>query len=299
MLKLNQPFTLRWRTHSVTFKPELQQSLLLAVLLAFFWWGIAYYLRATDAPILIWDDQQVTFVRGFHWITRPYEIPGFVNPPWALVILFPFNIFSLPFAVLAQLIVYFVLMTLVIFKFEGDRWSVLLTFTCAIALDSGLELNIDWIVLIGLLVPQMYSAPFLMVKPQVAPGYVLSFTRQQFIRASIVGLAVLLISFLLWGFWIPDYIASAQLYQVSWLINLAPMALFGLPISLVMGVALALYAFRKRDPLLSILAGYFFVPYIAGYSLLLPFALIACRWRWVAFGISVAVWLQLAIILLG
>jgi hypothetical protein len=50
------------------------------------------------------------------------------------------------------------------------------------------------------------------------------------------------------------------------------------PIAVGIGLVLAWWAFRRRDPILSILAWMFFIPYIAPVSLLLPFALVNVRW---------------------
>jgi hypothetical protein len=155
-------------------------------------------------------------------------------------------------------------------------------------------LNIDWLACLGLLVPAAWSGPFLLIKPQVALGVWISFKRRDLVRAIIVSLLTLLASLVIWGDWItrlPGYASS----QLHWGSNMAPLALLpapvAVPISLGVGIALVWIAFRRRDPVLSILAWLFFVPYIKFYSLLLPLALLAVRWPRLALLISAVMWI--------
>ena len=76
---------------------------------------------------------------------------------------------------------------------------------------------------------------------------------------------------------------------------MAPLALLPAPVGVLIsfgiGIALAWIAFRRRDPVLSILAWLFFVPYIKIYSLLLPLALLAVRWPRFALLVSAVMWI--------
>jgi hypothetical protein len=81
---------------------------------------------------------------------------------------------------------------------------------------------------------------------------------------------------------------SAWVANQAW--NLAPMALVRWPIALPIAAVLAWFAFRRRDPVLGIFAWLFVVPYIALYSTLLAFTLLAVRLRNLAILISAAMW---------
>jgi hypothetical protein len=252
-------------------------------------WLVALALRA-DGGFMVWLDQQVTFLRGVRHVVAPYNVPGFVNTPWTLVLLLPFNLPPLEVGVLLQLVIYFAALVGVIFKFGGERAAVLLTLTSPLALDATINLNVDWLVCLGLLVPPWLSGPLLLVKPQIATGYLLGFKWREFVRWLLVTLVTLLASLLIWGVWPLRMLDSLRAYPVSWSINLAPAALLTWPVALALGAALAAYALRRRDSLLGILAGLFFVPYIASYSLLLPYALVAARWPVVAATAHVTLW---------
>jgi len=149
---------------------------------------------------------------------------------------------------------------------------------------------VEWLVALGLLVPPTWCGPLLLVKPQVAPGYVLSFTRQQLVRSGVVVLAVLLASLVIWPGW-PLDMRDAVTSLPGRSYNIAPMSLLSPLISLAVGVVIAWQAVRRHDPVIGVLAGLFFVPYIAFYSLLLPFTLAAVRWPQAALLVSVIVWL--------
>src|SRR5262249_32923785 len=146
------------------------------------------------------------------------------------------------------------------------------------ALDATLELNIDWLVCIGLLVPPALSGPFLLIKPQDALGVWLTFRRKALFRAGFVCLVIFLISLLVWGWWPTQLLEALRLGRYVGF-NLAPTSYLTVPISAAIGLFLAWWAFRRRDPIIAIFAWLFFVPYIGFYGLLLHFALLSVRFR--------------------
>jgi hypothetical protein len=268
---------------------KVGRAVVISQALAVIAWLAALWFRA-NSPTPVWYDQQTTFTQLVHHIGDPYRVAGFVNPPWTALFLAPFGLLPLELAALVQLCLYFGILTGVIFKFGGNTRTVLLALTSFFALDAALELNIDWLVCLGLLLPPILNGPFLLVKPQNAFGYWLSFERREFIRAALVVLVTLQVSVLIWGAWPGQMWEAIQRHTLGRFYNLAPMALLPAPVSIAIGLVLAVYAFRRRDPVLSILAGLFFVPYITLYALLPPFALFAIRYRRIALLISVVIW---------
>jgi len=273
------------------FQGDLGRALLLSQGIALIWWLVALWARGGGLPIPVWYDQQRTFSPALSHLADPYAIPGFVCVPWTAPLLAPFSLLPLPLAMLAQLCVYFAALTGIVFKFGGGVRSVLLALTSFIAFDSALELNIDWLVCLGLLVPPVWSGPLLLVKPQDAMGYWLSLDGRDLRRAVLVTLAALLISLALWGFWPESMAAAIRTWTLGRAYNLAPSALLPWPLAWGTGAALGVLARRRRDPVLGVLAWLFFVPYITLYSLLLPFTLAAARWPRAAAVISAAMWL--------
>jgi hypothetical protein len=268
---------------------ERATALLLSQAFALTWWGIALIIRAHDL-IPVWIDQQRIFMPATQHLADPYQVDFFANAPWTPALLIPFSLLPLHLGTLAQICLYFAILTAVIFKFGGSAKTVLIALTSFVAFDAALELNVEWLAALGLLVPPTWSGPLLLVKPQVAPGYVLSFTRRQLLRSGALLLAVLLLSLVVWPGW-PLHMRDAAAPLTGRGYNVAPMAFLSVFISPVIGAVLAWRAVRQHDPVVGVLTGLFFVPYIAFYSLLIPFALAATRWPRMALLVSVVMWL--------
>jgi hypothetical protein len=298
MLTSNTELT--WRERHYTLTPAFKQAFLLAIVAGVLWWGFALSVKQSGIMMLIWDDQRATFTTGY--LLRPYDAPGFINPPWAMLLLVPFSLLHFETAVLLQMTLYFVILTGIIFKFGGKKrllLAVIVVLFSPLALNTALEINIDWMIALGLLVPPAWSAPLLLIKPQSATGYIAGFSRRDLMRCLILALLTLLLSFIIWGNWIPLLLHNIEVYSISPLVNLAPMAILraflspalGTIVSLLMGAALLWQAFRRHDPVLGLFGGLFCVPYLAGYSLMLPFTLIAARYPRIAAVINMALWL--------
>ncbi len=161
-----------------------------------------------------------------------------------------------------------------------------------------MELNIDWIVLLGLLVPPTWSGPFLLIKPQDALGVVITYRRRTILRMAAVTLGLLVVTLLIWGAWPPAMWNAIRAYSLGRSFNLAPVSLMPWPLSIAIGLIMAFYAIRRRDRAVSILAWLFFVPYITLYSLLLPFALLTFKSARLALIISVVMWIVYGSILI-
>jgi hypothetical protein len=185
---------------------------------------------------------------------------------------------------------YFIALTLIIFRFGGSLLHMLMTLTSFLAFDLSLETNIDWLPYWGLMSPVLLSAPMMLTKPQIAMGAWIGYSPRRLIRALISTIAILLASYVIWGSWIPDMQAALDSYFVED-VNLAPITLIPAPLSIFIGLVLALRAFRRRDVVLGIFAGLFFVPYIALYSLILYFALLTIRLPLLAKVIYLSTWL--------
>lgn len=272
----------------------LASAVCIAVGMAVFWWLIVVLIIKPSGVVPVWFDQAQDFTQVSHHLSDPYDVPRFVYVPWTAVFLIPFGAFSLSLAVLLQLMLYFVSLTFVIFRYGGNTRIVIMALTSFIALDNAIELNIEWITCLGLLVPAAFSGPFLLTKPQVALGVWMSYSPRKLITAGMVMVMVLLVSFIIWPAW-PDGMRQAvERYTLTEEyisnFNMAPLDLLPMPFSPLIGVAIAWHAIRRRDPVLSILAWFFFVPYIPVYTLLFYLAILAIRLPKLAWIIQITMW---------
>ncbi len=272
---------------------KLSRALVISQVLAVVWWLTSLWFQA-NSPTPVWYDQSATFTQLGAHLADPYSVKGFVNPPWTAVLLAPFGLLPLPAATLLQLCLYFAILTAVIFKFGGSTRTVVIALTSFVAFDAALELNLGWLVCLGLLVPPALSGPFLLVRPQDALGYWLSFKRRELVRAVIIVLIVLIASLVLWGMWPVTMWNAIRQNTLGRFYNLAPIALLP-PVSVVVSIAVGLFlawrALKRHDPVLGVLAWLFFVPYITLYALLLPLAMLAIRFPRFVLLISVSMWI--------
>lgn len=268
----------------------LVRALLFSQVMALIWWLAAAWIKTYDV-IPVWYDQENIWLRSAQFTADPYQVRGYVNPPWASVIMLPFALLPVPLAVLAQICLYFAAITGVIFRLGGGGRATVIALTSFIAFDNGLEPSIDWMTVVGLLLPPVLSAPFIFVKPQTALGYYAGVAPRQWLYFIGSAAAVGLVSLLVWDWWLPAMLANVERYTLSAFANLAPMTFLTPFVSIPIGIFLMWQTFRRRDPLLGVLAWLFFIPYIALYSLLLHFALVCVRFPRVALIVSVAMWI--------
>jgi len=285
--------------HRVHWDEHLRNSLLIAVVWAVLLWMFALFIREMGW-FQVWIDQDTSFVVAPERISAPYEIAGYFNAPWGLVLMYPINLLgNLEIAVLIQLVIYFVCLTLLIYKLGGNRRMLWLVLLSPFAFDTALETNVDWIVALGLVVPPILSGPLLAVKPQTAFGYVFSFTWKQLLYAVLIGSVVVLASVIVWGPWIEDLYFSTQTDGVGENVNLAPMSFLPIWVSLAIGGVLLYFAVARRDVFFGVTAGLFLTPYIAAYSVLIPFTVMATRWKRACMLISGTIWLMVGLFIIG
>lgn len=222
----------------------------------------------------------------------PYSVPGFAHAPWVLLIIAPFRFIPLELSTLLQSLIYCGLIALIIRKLGGDRRAVIVTLSSFIMLDAVLEMNVDWVVLVGLVVPLWASGPFVFVKPQVAAGWYLGLSWRAWLLPAAVSLVVLALSVVIWGFWPLTILERSSGF--SW--NAAPAEIIPYWLSVLIGIGLTVLAYRRQDPALGVLAWLFYMPYISFYSLVLHHAVLAVRLPKLALIINVAMW---AIYVLG
>ncbi|MDX2140931.1 MAG: hypothetical protein SF123_22800 [Chloroflexota bacterium] len=283
---------------------ELRIDLAIALVMALVWWGAALLLEPTGL-VNVLTDQRYIFMPAGRQVSNPYAIGGYFNPPWAAVLLAPFSLLPLEISTLLQLMLYFVLITLLIHKYQGGRVAVIIAFTSFVAFNSALELNVEWMVCLGLLLPVRWSIPLLLIKPQTALGYYIGGKPREVLSAGVFSVVFLLFSFVLWHNWLPEMIVRLQSGTLAVGHNAAPMAVIGAslaiatglpaatvgaPFSIAIGLYLAWRALKRKDTALAILAWAFFMPYLALYGLLLHLALLAARAPRAALIISLAIW---------
>lgn len=302
---------LKWREKTYIISAALKQMLILSTLITIIYWLIGLWLP--NMPYK-WGDQREQYLTGFEGLQHPYRFTGFFNPPWTLLIMFPFNFVPFEIAVLLQGILYHGILTTIAFKFtpanfddKSKRIAALAILLSPFPADLALELNNDWVPALGLLVPPVISPIFILAKPQNAIGYFLSFRWKTLVRAVLIGSITVVLSFVIWR---PDWILRAynsiQRDSLGTNFSGAPIQLIGLIPSILIGTLLIAYVLyrvygkpvperlqeqqQKDLALYAVVGGLFFVPYIAGYSLALIYALLSAKVPRIMLGFNLLLW---------
>ena len=194
----------------------------------------------------------------------PYNADGFFNPPWAAIFLVPFAIFpeSIGRAIMS-------LTSLVVYGFVAQRLgakkiTILFLLLSPPVLHGILNGNIDWLVVLGFILPPWIGLFFLSIKPQIGLATIVFFVfsswkeggyKKVLVTFAPFGVASL-VTIILFGPWF---------LSVQNNINLAGNTSLW-PLSVPVGLGLLVAAIRKNDIRFAIAASPNLSPYVILHS---------------------------------
>jgi hypothetical protein len=269
------------RFSSISIAPILPYAILGVVVIGFFTAVLLFH------PI--GEDWETYHIAAQDWL-HPYNEPKFVGMPTVLLAL-PHVFLSLEIGNAINMTLHAIVLTSIIRVYSGGLTAVLVTFTSPMFLHLAMTNNIDWIPALAFLLPPMWGLPFLIAKPQMLGGAALIWWKRQgfSIKMLIPSIVVILISLLIWGFWLPDVIAgSREVQSTAW--NFAPF-----PVGIPLGLYLLYKAYRMDDEVMAAAATPLLVPYFAPYSLVPLMALLGSRYKTIAIVIYWGAWFALVV----
>lgn len=241
---------------------------------------IANYLpRAVD-----WEETFYLVGQAVYHGKSPYIVEGFLNPPWAALAVIPFAWLPEKIGRAAFLVASLLAFGVVAFKMGAKPFAFLAFLLSPPVIHCLLNANIDFLPLLGFVLPPPVGIFFVVIKPQV--GFCIAiFWVVQCLRARewknlfflLAPLSVAtLLSFALFGFWPTRLLGSASFYWNSsfW------------PLSIPIGLALIVVAIRKKAVKPAMAASPFLSPYLAFHSWSGP--LVALSGDQLAMGAAVA-----------
>ena len=204
---------------------------------------------------------------------NPYTAaPMFFNPPWALFILTPLSIFPIQIARWIWFTLGAIAYLFIFHRLKLSQWGrVALLLSPFIYFDLGIG-NMDWLVMLGLVLPESIGAWLITLKPQFSVIIFILWVKQRkyivLIPFAILGMLVI---FQVWQ--LPN------ITDKPWNASIFP---YGIPIGLWLGWQ----AYKQDDKILALAAMPFLSPYLAFQSWV--FALLPLsrqRWYWMVSGL--------------
>lgn len=216
-------------------------------------------------------------------ILHPMQVNGYVNPPWASL-LTVYGLLPLRVSNVINMMINMVVLLLLIRKVKGGWAGILLTFTSPLFWDMGRVNPIDWIPVLGFILPPAIGFPLMAVKPQtLGAAAIVKWKNMKFKFAPLIPLIVVVaVSFVIWGNWLPK--DTGELISTAWNFSFWP-------VSIPLGGYVFYRAYKEGDEILAGAATPLLVPYIAPYSLVSIIALLSGKYRKIAIAIYIfSIW---------
>jgi hypothetical protein len=212
-----------------------------------------------------------------HW-RDPFAVIGFSNPPWAIFFL-PHALLPLRISMAINASLNVVMLVIANRKFGGGLWGLVLILTSSYFLMLIANDNLDWLPLLGVMLPPQWGLILLSVKPQALAGIALIWVKKHGLGIFVPVLAVFAASLFLWPGWPIQWLSAAHaLYGVRFFPWLVPLGIVGLWL-----------AWRKDDESLAAASTCCLMPYFGLYSLA-PVIAVLGKHRKIAMALWVAGW---------
>jgi hypothetical protein len=195
----------------------------------------------------------------------PYDVVDFFNPPWALLPLLPIALLSPALGSAVMFVLNFFIYLFVVLKLKTNVWLIIPFIVFSGMLINSSNGNIDGLVALGFVLPPPIGLFFISSKPQigmaVAVFWLIEAWRDGGFKRVLkvflpIGIAIL-ISFLVFGFWIVNGMNGTS--DNPWNTSIWPA---GIPVGLIL-LSLAIW---KREIKFAIAASPFLAPYLTIHS---------------------------------
>lgn len=226
------------------------------------------------------NDWQHFFSGAFAHIKAPNEIDGFFNPPWTALLLV-YGLLPLNISNVINLLLNICMLLAAVYKVKGGWLGIALTFTSPLFFDMARVNPIDWIPLLGFLLPPIWGFPLMLTKPQtLGAAALIKWKKEHFHLKPLIPLAIIIgSSFLLWGNWVniqgPVSVMGTPQNFSFW------------PLGIPFGLGLLYYAWKKDDDVLAGASTYLLIPYVAPYSMVCLLALLSGKHKKIAIALYI------------
>jgi len=228
----------------------------------------------------------------------PYSVEIFYAAPWSLILLIPFALLPFEIGNIGIFLLGLFAFAYVAYKLGADRKSMSIFLLSASVVGCLVYGNIEWMPLLGLVLPAPIGLVFAVIKPQVGIGIVIYWFVQ--ILRTRGGWAVIktfapvtiltLLSFWLYGFWPLRFQQTMELdakSSISYNTSLWPQGIF-------IGVWLLYKAIQNNKPGTAIASSPFLSPYALQFTWVAVLAGLV-QYPLELLIVSIALWIPVAI----
>lgn len=212
----------------------------------------------------------------------PYSVDHFFAAPWAVYPLIPFAL--LPYSIGRWLLFVTAVcaFAFIAYRMEAKPLTLaffLLSYPVLADLANG---NIEWMPMLGFILPPQIGLMFVLIKPQVGIGIAIYWLVEAWRKGGIRQVVktfwpvtlLILISFALYGFWPLHFLNTLHMAREIKSQNAIDYNASLWPFSLVPGLALVIVSILKREKRLSVMAG----PFLSPYALIATYATSLLAW---------------------
>lgn len=222
-------------------------------------WLMTNYLHAGIDWDIVYRPATQALLAG----KSPYEITGMYNAPWTLIPFIPATLLPDQLGNVVTFIMALIGYFVILIQLKVSK-RIMIAFLLAppILLDLG-QGNVNWLVLLGFVMPPWIGLFLVLMKPQVGGIVALFWLIEAFRTGGIRQVLMTFLpvtgafalSFLLYGLW------PLKMLSIPYAGSPVNASLF--PLSIPIGLALTSLAIRKREARYAWMAAPFFSPYVA------------------------------------
>lgn len=233
------------------------------LLLFFLFIGLTCFIYTFLPVIEHWHDIFRPAALNLLKLENPFNVEKFFNPPWALA-------FILPFALLPERLgnALYAATSLFGFGYAAYRFgakpvAIIAFLTLPFTLYNAVQVNVDWLVVIGATLPPQIGLFLVLLKPQlgifIAFYWFVQIWREEGWKSVLKVFSPVLLAFIL------SFVIFGNYFTKAGFLFLAKNKNFW-PYSLPIGLVFLIFSLLKKKPGLSLSSSPFLAPYIQSYS---------------------------------
>jgi hypothetical protein len=227
---------------------------------------LAAVWMASFVPNADWHGTFEPATRGIFQWRSPYEQPLFTNPPWAVLIFFPFVLFPSNIARGLVLVTSVGVLIYTAWRLNAPKFALIALLLSPTAIGSLLAANLDAYVLAGIFFPPVWGLFALMIKPQIGFGVAVYYLTQAWQNQKWIGIirtfgpifSAAVISGILFPIWLER---SIHMTSGVWNRSIFP---FGIPV----GLFFLWLAIKRKNVFFALASTPFLTPYLTFYTYL-------------------------------